>query len=150
MVFLLAYSLFVRLNINQQMVRKDFLQTLNDPEKSDRICYDPKRRCHYDGNTTRLEWRQDAEEDRECESSEPKVTICHPDLELGNDSSAIVLLGLAVFFVLFLAVKAFWLIKDVAALKRRAGVETSEAAPSVSCLVGHCRRHSHSHIVHSA
>ena len=119
MVFLLAYSLFLRLNINQQMVRKDFLQILNDPEKSDWICYNHKRRCHYDSNTTRLEWRQDAEEDRECESSEPKVTICHPDLELGNDSSAIVLLGLAVFFVLFLAVKAFWLIKDVTALKRR-------------------------------
>ena len=47
MLFLLAYSLFLRININQQLLRKDFRHNIT---KDLQVCFDESRRCHFSRN----------------------------------------------------------------------------------------------------
>ena len=139
MLFLLAYSLFLRININQQLLRKDFRHNLT---KGLQVCFDESRRCHFSrnrsdiitskaanhseaGNLTEEEEEGDIgkdEKDREtenCSISQAIETICHPDLVYSEDTSNIVLRCLTTFFCLFFAVKAFWLFREWEILKRR-------------------------------
>ena len=116
MIFLLAYSLFLRINVNQQLVRKRFGQAVINTTRDLQICFDASKRCHFSRNITEV---GNTTEAGNCSTSHPIEVICHFDPKFLDDASAIVLTSLIAFFCLFFAVKLFWLIREWEPLKRR-------------------------------
>ena len=99
-MFMLAYSLFLRIEINQQVERTFVLE-------GNISCFDRTRECHkkinkittapceplYISNSTTLEdfpW------------------ICHPNPDILSDSSRITFICIGAFFSLFFIVKSVW------------------------------------------
>ena len=96
---MLAYSLFLRIEINQQVERTSVIE-------GNFSCFDSARECHKKMNKTTTT----------CESlNTSNLTtlknfpwICHPNPDILSDSSRITFICIGAFFSIFFLVKSFW------------------------------------------
>ena len=115
MLFMLSYSIFLRIDTNRTLVRKNFSRHMNKTS-SNTTCYlDPKWDCYK--TCTNGSDVSNCPEDNECFADFPQkdfdqILICHPDPEFKTDTSRIAFLILAVFLGLLFCVKLFWVVKN--------------------------------------
>ena len=116
MLFLLSYSLFLRIDVNRALVRKNFFNDINNTS-SNTTCLDPERNCLITCSNGSDVSDVKCPEDKECFSDLPQrdfdlILICHPDPEFKTDTSRIAFVILVVFLAFLFCVKLFWVVKN--------------------------------------
>ena len=96
---MLAYSLFLRIEINQQVERIFFNQ-------GNYSCFTPTRKCHQQVNETATSCESLNSTKSNNSTLKDFPWICHPNPDLLSDSSRITFICIGVFFSLFFAVKS--------------------------------------------
>ena len=111
MLFLLSFSLFLRVEVNKQIDRKRFLWLHENGSLP--LCFDLSEKCHF------FEQKNFNNIKRFCNetASEVQITdivkeICPKDPDFSTDSSRVVLAIVVTLFVCFFLVKGFWVTKD--------------------------------------
>ena len=106
-MFLLVFSLFLRVEVNRQIDRKRFRWLQENGSKP--LCFDFLEKCHF------FEQRNVNNLTHFCNETESEVNIteiCPKDPEFSSDSSRMVMAIMVSFFVCFLLMKGFWVTKD--------------------------------------
>ena len=112
MLFVLSYSIFLRIDTNRTLVRKNF----NNTSSNTTWYRDPKWNCYKTcTNGSDVRNATTLPENKECISDFPQkdqVLICHPDRELNTDTSRIAFAILLGFLGFFFFVKLVFVVKN--------------------------------------
>ena len=116
MLFLLNYSLFLRIEVNKQLDKRQFFRF--SANGSFPLCFDQNRKCHFynnrmigDSQTTYME-NETQIVCRYDQALNNVTQICHKDPDFSSDASRITLTVLGTFLACFLFAKVFWYVKS--------------------------------------
>ena len=113
MLFLLSFSLFLHVEVKQQIDRKRFLWLQENSSNTTALCLDQTENCLF------FKLEKEPKTNYNCDKMINKSHIpasfeklCQKDPEFLSDSSRMVFAAIIFFFVCFLLVKGFWVSKD--------------------------------------
>ena len=111
MLFLLIFSVYLRVEVNKQIDRKRFRWLYENGSLP--LCVDPSEKCHFFEQKTVKNMKYSCNET----ASKVQITdivqeICAKDPGLSSDSSRVAMMAIVAFFACFLLVKGFWVIRD--------------------------------------
>ena len=113
MLFLLSFSLFLHVEVKQQIDRKRFLWLQENSSNTTALCHDQTENCLF------FKLEKEPKTNYNCDKMINKSHIpasfeklCQKDPEFLSDSSRMVFAAIIFFFVCFLLVKGFWVSKD--------------------------------------
>ena len=113
MLFLLSFSLFLRVEVNRQIDRKKFLWLHANANST--LCFDLNQKCHFIEqmvkNVKKVNYSCN-ETSSEVQITDIVQEICTKNPEFSSDTSRMVMAVMVTFFIGFLLVKGFWVLKD--------------------------------------